>query len=451
MRRLLVVLALVGAGLIASPATARAATHQVRVEDNVFLPKLLQIEPGDTVTWSALRAGHSITADDRRFDFQPDIGDQVSHRFDAVEDVRYYCRIHGGPGGQGMSGVIRVGDPPRPPVPETPTVVVPDDAPTIAAAASSAQPGTEVLVRPGAYPEDVVVTVPRLTIRGLGAAPGDVVLRGDDTRDVGVTVAAAGVRIENLAITGYRAAAVGVGDVAGTVVADTALLGNGLYGVDARGAAGVTVRNARVAGHGVAGVAVRDCEACGARIEGGRFEDNAAGIIAVAATGVVVRGADVRANAVGIVLRDVKGAHVVGNTLTDNDATEVWVAAMGDGPEPPTGAGVWLTGGRGNLVASNHISGHTYNVVITGPAPSVEHRVVANTVGDATYADLGWDGLGAGVCYRDNTTPTDGAPTAHPPRAVQPYDCDVTPTIGIPYPLVTTNLALHAAGGGYPA
>lgn len=454
MRRVLVAVALVAVGLVAASTPARAATHQVRVEDNVFTPKLLEIEPGDSVAWRALRAGHTVTADDGRFDFHPDrsldVGEQVSWRFEAEEDVRYYCKIHGGPGGQGMSGLIRVGDPPPPSVPETPTLVVPDDAPTIRDAAAGARPGTQVLVRPGVYPEEVVVTVPLVSIRGLGTGPGDVVLHGGDSRDVGVTVGARDVRIENLTVTGYRSAGIAVAGASGTIVADSVLHANGLYGVDARAPAGLTVRAGRITGHGVAGVGVRDCQSCGTRIDGTRIDGNAAGIAAVAANGVVVRGAELRGNGVGIVLRDVVGAQVTGNTLTDNDATDVWVAAVTDGPEPPTGVGVSITSGRGNLIASNRITGHTYNVAITGPAPSLDHRIVDNTVGDAAHADLGWDGVGAGVCFGRNRSPAAGDATADPPWAAQLYDCDLPTTVGLPYPVIAANLARHGRGAGSP-
>lgn len=453
MRRGLVVIALVAVGLVmAQPA--RAATHQVRVEDNVFTPKLLAIEPGDTVAWSALRAGHTITADDGRFEFHADrtlnVGEQVSWRFEAEEDVRYYCEIHGGPGGQGMSGVIRVGDPPRPPVPTTPTLVVPDDAPTIGDAAAGAQPGARVLVRPGLYEEDVVVTVPGVSIRGLGAGPGEVVLSGGGNRDVGITVGARGVRIENLTITGYRRAGIAVSDASGSVIANTVLHANGLYGIDARAPAGLTVRATRITEHGIAGVSVRDCVACGARVERATIEGNAAGVVAVAASGVVVRGTTLRGNAVGIVLRDTLGGQVTGNTLTDNDATDVWVAAVTDGPEPPTGAGVWIIGGRANLVSANDITGHTYNVAITGPAPSLGHRIVDNTVGDGAVADLGWDGIGSGVCFSANRRAAGGDATADPPWTRQLSDCALPATVGAPYPVVLANLARHASASGYP-
>lgn len=35
-------------------------------------------------------------------------GASYSHTFNTAKVVRYYCKYHGGPGGQGMSGVITV-------------------------------------------------------------------------------------------------------------------------------------------------------------------------------------------------------------------------------------------------------------------------------------------------------------------------------------------------------
>lgn len=36
------------------------------------------------------------------------VGESYSHTFNTSEVVRYYCRYHGGPNGQGMSGTITV-------------------------------------------------------------------------------------------------------------------------------------------------------------------------------------------------------------------------------------------------------------------------------------------------------------------------------------------------------
>lgn len=443
-------LTVAGTAVIA-PAPASAATHQVRIEDNVFLPKVLEIEPGDTVTWTALRPQHSVTADDGRFDFPADKysldeREQVSWTFETEEVFRYHCRIHGQADGGGMSGLIKVGDPPPPPVPDVPTVIVPDDVPTIGAAATGAQPGTQVLVRPGIYQEEVVVTVPDLEIRGLGTTPADVVIEGADRRAVGITIAARDVEVGNLTVRRHLRAGVVVADgIAGAVVSDTVLHANGLHGIDARSPAGITVRRVTADRHSIAAIAVRSCERCGARIDEVTLERNAAGIVAVDATGVVVQGSDVRGNAVGIVLRDVAGALVSGNDVTDNAATKTVLAGTLDGPEPPNGAGIFVSGGRSVAVVGNSVTGHTYNVAVTGPAPVLEHRVTDNVLTGASFADLGIDAVGTGVCVGRNRR-SDGAPAAtEPPGAATLYDCGLPATAVAPYPVVSANLAAHAS------
>lgn len=188
----------------------------------------------------------------------------------------------------------------------------------------------------------------------------------------------------------------------------------------------------------------------GVRVDRARLEGNAAGIVAVSANGVIVRDSRLTRNAVGLVLRDVDGARVIGNTVTDNDATDVWVASPTDGAEPPSGAGIWISGGRGSLIASNTATGHTYNVAVTGPTPALEHRIMDNAVGDATHADLGLDGSGVGVCFSDNRHPSGVAPTSDPPWSAQLHDCRKPVSAAVPYPLVTTRLVAHARTAGYP-
>jgi len=449
-KRIAVALALVAVGLVTAPSGAHAAVHTVRVEDNAFTPAALDVAPGDTVTWTAMRGGHTITADDGRFDFPSDgltqVGDQFSWQFDDDELVRYYCRIHGGPGGQGMAGVLRVGDPPtRPPSAPKATIIVPDESATIADGVAAAEPGTDVLVRPGVYGEEIVADVPGVTIRGLGAHAGDVVLHGNDHLEVGVRVAARNVRIENLTVARYRTAGVEIAAATGTVVRGVELRENGLRGIHAVAPAGLTIQESHLAGHGIAGVDVRDCDSCGTLIDASQLERNAAGAVFVDAAGVVVRDSSIDGNAVGIVLRSVTGAHVTGNTLTDNAATDVWVASAAEESAPPTGAGIWMLGGRSNLIASNVMSGHTYNVAVTGPPAAIGHRITHNVASDAAHADLGWDGIGVGVCFDDNRGP-DGGPATTDPPAIAWRDCTAAPAaLGAPYPVVTARLLGHAA------
>ncbi len=129
--------------LLSSRGGALAATHFVDIEDDVFLPRLLTVDVGDTVTWTnQTGSAHSVVADDGSFastaggaSFIP-FGQSFSHTFTAAGLNPYFCQLHGGPGGQDMSGVIRVVTPGQNAPPGTPTNV----SPVAGAAAQSTAP-----------------------------------------------------------------------------------------------------------------------------------------------------------------------------------------------------------------------------------------------------------------------------------------------------------------------
>lgn len=445
-RRLLPALlaALLAGAALAAPA--RAAEREVLVTDNAYREAVISVRPGDTVVWTATRPGHTVTAADGRFDFHPErtlaAGERVRWLFDEEEEVRYRCRVHAG-----MEGVVRVGNPTRAPAPARPRITVPDDVPTVAAAAAAARPGTEILVRPGRYREQVVLAADGVRLRGLGRSPAAVVLDGERLREVGVTVRGAQVAVENLTVRHYRDAGVRVERTRGAALADVTLSGNDRYGVDAVGSAGTTVRRVTATGSPAAGVAVRDCAACGALVEHAGLHRNGAGLLAADATGVVVRGSRLTGNALGIGLRGVTGAEVTGSTLLDNAATDVRVASAAGSGALPVGAGIWISGGRGHRVAGNTLAGHTYEVAVTGPLPVADVRVTGNVVRNARHGDLAWDGIGTGVCFTGNRRPDGREPTSDPPAAQAVYDCALPATAGLPYPVVWANLAAHAARG----
>lgn len=101
----------------AAPAVAQDAAD-VDVVDSDFVPGDVTIDAGGTVTWTQSGSlPHTVTADDGSFDSHPDCsggtdcmstGDTFAHTFDEPGEYAYYCRIHGGPGGVGMSGVVVV-------------------------------------------------------------------------------------------------------------------------------------------------------------------------------------------------------------------------------------------------------------------------------------------------------------------------------------------------------
>jgi plastocyanin len=84
----------------------------IEIGDNTFNQKEISIPVGASVMWmSAGQKPHTVTADDGSFSSDTLKNcDMFSHTFDKPGTYAYYCKFHGGPGGQGMSGVIKVGD-----------------------------------------------------------------------------------------------------------------------------------------------------------------------------------------------------------------------------------------------------------------------------------------------------------------------------------------------------
>ncbi len=102
---------------------ARAEEHTVlALPNNTFDPAQLTIAPGDTVTWTNNGGFHNVRADDDSFrcanGCDDDKGDgspstdawSFSLVFTEIGAIPYYCEIHGGAGGVGMSGVVDVED-----------------------------------------------------------------------------------------------------------------------------------------------------------------------------------------------------------------------------------------------------------------------------------------------------------------------------------------------------
>lgn len=164
------------------PAGAQETTD-VEVVDVDFMPNEATIDPGGTVTWTQTGTlPHTVTADDGSFDSHPDCsagdgcmtsGDTFAQAFDEPGEYPYYCKVHGGPGGEGMSGVVVV------------TAAAQTEAPTEAPTAEPTEESTEddtVAATGSISVEDqsgdgTTVAVTSVTIEG---ADGWVVVHLDD-------------------------------------------------------------------------------------------------------------------------------------------------------------------------------------------------------------------------------------------------------------------------------
>jgi plastocyanin len=111
MRVRLGVLALVAA-LAVSAVSAPAANQTVTLDmTNTFTPAAVTVNQGETVTWKNNGGLHNVHFDDNSY-VQPASPQSapwtVSRTFNTPGTFRYYCQVHGGPGGLGMSGTVTV-------------------------------------------------------------------------------------------------------------------------------------------------------------------------------------------------------------------------------------------------------------------------------------------------------------------------------------------------------
>ena len=95
--------------LLLAAFPARAANHSVTLGPGMsFSPSTLNIQAGDTVTWTNSGGIHTVNADDGSFDSGAPANSWVfSHTFNAAGSFGYYCEVHGSPTG-GMRGVVNV-------------------------------------------------------------------------------------------------------------------------------------------------------------------------------------------------------------------------------------------------------------------------------------------------------------------------------------------------------
>jgi len=97
-----------------NPNTIHSQTsHQVVLTDFQFTDADITISVGDTVVWINNQGLHDVDADDNSFTS----GDPAEapwtfvHVFTAKGVNPYFCSVHGGAGGAGMSGVVTVMEP----------------------------------------------------------------------------------------------------------------------------------------------------------------------------------------------------------------------------------------------------------------------------------------------------------------------------------------------------
>lgn len=107
--------AVIGLSVVVVPALpASAAEIAVSIVDFAYDPDPVQVDPGDSITWTNNDPGpHTVTADDGSFSALLNEGETFTLEVEEAGTIGYYCKLHGGPG-EGMHGTIQSGPPAAP-------------------------------------------------------------------------------------------------------------------------------------------------------------------------------------------------------------------------------------------------------------------------------------------------------------------------------------------------
>lgn len=342
------------------------------------------------------------------------------------------------------------------------TLNVPAAYDSIQEAVDAARPGDLVLIAPGTYNETVEVTTDQIVLRGEDR--NTVVLDGRYELLNGIVVAADGVAVENLTVTGYRQNGVlfsgayatdergdtpGYGEAYGTdsYVVDgyrasyVTTYNNGLYGLYAFAARNGVFEHSYASGHPDSGFYVGQCRPCNAVLRNLVGERNAIGYYGTNASGDVwVVESVFSNNRLGIApnsqdaekLAPQEDTWVVANLVLDNDDPAT--------PEIPDGffaGGIAVGGGTKNNVWNNRVEGHDGAGILVIPLNKYdpENNVIrGNVLVNNTYDIVVRVNAGApgSNCFAGNTftrsdpdnvetlLPCDGTPRTWAPGSYAP-------------------------------
>ena len=177
MRRLaLPVAGLCGLALAVVPVLA--ADQTITTSGNAVSPKDVTLAPGEKVTihnggggfhdlyWDDGAAGHPSAGFGDNTDWSTE---RAFAADDAGKSFRFYCSVHGGPGGSGMSGIVRVSSPGGGGGTTTTSTTPPPGGTTT----STTPPPGDTNTNPSANPPPADTTPPRVTgARGTATRTG---------------------------------------------------------------------------------------------------------------------------------------------------------------------------------------------------------------------------------------------------------------------------------------
>ena len=294
------------------------------------------------------------------------------------------------------------------------TRLVPQDYPTIQAAVDAANPGDLILIDRGVYLEEVEVTTPGLTIRGVDR--NDVIIDGEMQRANGIKVFFAdGVAVENLTVRNAVGNGVFWTGVRGFRGSYLTALNNNDYGIYAFDSSDGLMEFSYAFGSPDAGFYVGQCDPCQSTVTDSIAEWNGLGFSGTnASVDMYVVNSVFRDNLSGIapntldseLLPPSHGVTVAGNLVHDNGNEAAPAKALQWAAQ---GNGIMLSGGGDSLVTRNRVFNHSQSGIIILPMiddnvyMSFDHHIEGNIVEGSGLADLTLGGPSAsGNCFEDN-------------------------------------------------
>ncbi|WP_233204223.1 right-handed parallel beta-helix repeat-containing protein [Halegenticoccus soli] len=286
-------------------------------------------------------------------------------------------------------------------------VQIPEDYETIQAGVDAASAGDLVLVAPGTYAEEVVVSTPGVTVRGRDR--NEVVLDGGFRRRNAIEVTADGVAIENLTGRFYRGTGFYWSGVEGFRGSFLTAYNNGYYGIYAYDSRDGRFEHSYASGHPDAGFYLGRNRPYDAVISDVVAEYNAIGYSGTSTGGsLTVRDSVWRYNKVGIFPNTLdradppqRSSRLVGNQVYANN--EAGAPALSS--YPLIGMGILLWGGSDNIVAGNRVHDHDHFGIVVHPhvVESSGNEIRNNRVDGSDRADLALGRpAGEGNSFHDN-------------------------------------------------
>tara|TARA_B100001123_G_scaffold144814_1_gene168149 strand:- start:11377 stop:13332 length:1956 start_codon:yes stop_codon:yes gene_type:complete len=424
--------------------------YVVRVVDDEYSPKILNIPVGGTVLWQSDGANdHNVIAYDGSWQavssdyFEYGIitkGDQYEYTFNQAGVYEYYCPFHG-TNQKGMVGMIVVGDVSIPEVVSDTTdpnnlskevLVVGRDKSykTIQGAVDAASAGDLIYITKGVYNESITITTPYLSIRGEDR--NGVIIDGEFMRENGIQVFDTnGVSVENLTVRNFSLNGVYWNSSTGYRGSYVTVHNNGDYGVYAFDSTDGVFDNIYASGHPDSGIYIGQCYPCNAVISNSIVEGNALGYSGTNAGGHLYIINNIwKDNMAGIVPNTLdselnppgKETTIVGNLVFDNNNSEAPANRFG---AIVHGMGVVVPGRVGDVIEKNLIVNHEKYGIVASPMLDAnlyfsQHvRIRDNVIIDSGYTDLKLAGpWGPGNCFQDNIYQT-----SEPPLLEQLHNC----------------------------